>query len=300
LSWEIGNFSERKNPMASRQFSSGGCKWYVTVDPEGFLGCDHLTLFLCVGDRNSLKIGWKRRAMYCFFLLNQSGENLYSSSGQIRTFCNEASGWGVQTTVPLTKLREKGFLKKNKLTVQVFMKVAEVVHQGKPTANDMLDFGRFQITASQACRFAETIEQHPDFAVDVIGKNQELKTAHKDLLLGLIETLSKSPQNLSVAELSSARSQFTELTEAGFKLDWLKPKLKEDSLERKEALPDGSSVQELEERLKKMELTLCDLEAKLEEHEKIKSAAAARVYSFEFLDFFITRIFLSCFSISKH
>uniref|UniRef100_A0A1J3GWD8 MATH domain and coiled-coil domain-containing protein n=1 Tax=Noccaea caerulescens TaxID=107243 RepID=A0A1J3GWD8_NOCCA len=70
-----------------------------------------------------------------------------------------------------------------------------------------------------------------------------------DLLLGLIETLSKSPQNLSVAERSSAQSQFTELTEAGFKLDWLKPNLKEVSLERKKALPDGSSVQELEDGL---------------------------------------------------
>uniref|UniRef100_A0A1J3GBX1 Uncharacterized protein n=1 Tax=Noccaea caerulescens TaxID=107243 RepID=A0A1J3GBX1_NOCCA len=42
---------------------------YVTVNPEGFLGFDHLTLFLRVGDPYSLKIGWKRRAMYCFLFV---------------------------------------------------------------------------------------------------------------------------------------------------------------------------------------------------------------------------------------
>uniref|UniRef100_A0A1J3FSB4 MATH domain and coiled-coil domain-containing protein n=1 Tax=Noccaea caerulescens TaxID=107243 RepID=A0A1J3FSB4_NOCCA len=93
------------------------------------------------------------------------------------------------------------------------------------------------------------------------------------------------------------KTELTELTEAGFKLDCLKSKLEEVFLERKKALSDRSWIQQLEERLKKTELTLSDLKAELDK-EKIKSAAAAKVSSFQFIDYLLRRFFLSCFSIS--
>ncbi|CAA7026535.1 unnamed protein product [Microthlaspi erraticum] len=292
LSWEIDNFSQRNNVMISPTFSSGGCKWYAKVYPKGYLFHDHLSVFLHVVNPKSLRPGWKRRASFCFALLNQSGKELYRSPDEWRCtlFCAECQSWGFVRTLPLTKLHEKGFLEKNKLTVEVYMKVVEVVHQGKSTANDVFDCNGFHVTASQSPSVGAIFADHPDFALHVIAKNKGLKTAYMNLLLGLIKTLNKSPKSLSRTELSNAQSKLTELTEAGFNLDWLESKLEEIHSERKKALSDGSCVQQfqLEERVKNLELALSV--------QKIKSGA--KVSPFELIDFLVKRFFLSCFSIS--
>ncbi|XP_019101079.1 PREDICTED: MATH domain and coiled-coil domain-containing protein At2g42465-like [Camelina sativa] len=91
------------------------------------------------------------------------------------------------------------------------------------------------------------------------------------VLLGLIQKLRKPPQGLSKTELEDAQNELSELTEAGFKLDWLKTKLEEVSLKRKNAFAGGCQVEEVEERIKNLELTLSDLKVELKS-EKAKSA----------------------------
>ncbi|XP_024009195.1 MATH domain and coiled-coil domain-containing protein At2g42465-like [Eutrema salsugineum] len=285
LSWDIKNFSKKIGNIQSPPFSSGGCKWLVTVNPKGKLDDDHVSLFLEDANLYFLRRGWKRRAWFRFVLLNESGKELYRSPDQCscRLFCAEAPSWGYSKMLPLTKLEEKGFLEKNKLTIEVYINVVEVVHHGKSTESDTLEFQGFHITSSQAASVADMFIEHPDLAVDVKPKNQGVKTAYMNLLLGLIETLSKSPQMLSMTELSNAQSELTELTESGFRLDWLKSKLEEISLERNKALSDGSWVQHLEERVKNLELPL---------------SKSAKVSPFVFIDFLVKRFFFSCFSLS--
>jgi len=88
---------------------------------------------------------------------------------------------------------------------------------------------------------------------------------------------------LSAAELTNAQNQLTELKKLGFKLDWLKSKLKEVSLERKKAVPDSCHV--LEEWVRNVKLTLSDLQVKLDK-DKIKYVdVAARVFLFGFISF---------------
>ncbi|KAF2564448.1 hypothetical protein F2Q70_00014735 [Brassica cretica] len=146
LSLEIDNFSERTNVMKSVIFSSGGCNWFLCV-----CAGDHLSMYLQDVNTHRLRSGWKRRVSFCFVLLNQSGKELFRSpdEGRRRLFCAETPSWGFGRTLPLTKLQEKGFLEKNKLTIEVYMKVFEVVHQGKSTENDVLDYNGFNIIASQ-------------------------------------------------------------------------------------------------------------------------------------------------------
>ncbi|CAF1923598.1 hypothetical protein HID58_063916 [Brassica napus] len=297
LSLEIDDFSKKNNVVKSDNFSSGGCEWLVKVYPKGYRCSDHLSLFLHVVNPKSLRRGWKRRAIYCFVLSNQSGQVLYRSPNESKChlFCAEVPNWGCQKTLPLTEL---GFLEKNKVTVEVYIKVVELVHQGKSTENDIIDFNGFQIIASQAFSVANIVSQDPYFVVDFKPENQWFQTKYM-YLLGLVETLSKSPQSLSATELSNAQRDLTALTEAGFKLDWLNSKLEEVSLEWKKAShSDGSSVQQLKEQVKNVELSLLDLIVELE-NVKIKSAAAAKVSSFQFIDFLIKKFFLSCFSFSK-
>ncbi|XP_013601904.1 PREDICTED: MATH domain and coiled-coil domain-containing protein At2g42465-like [Brassica oleracea var. oleracea] len=306
LSWVIDNFSEKNDEIRTANFSISGCEWCVCVHPKGASGSDHLCLYLQVVNPDSLSLGWKRRASYCFVLLNQSGKELFRSPEESRCtlFCSEILSWGYYKTLPLSKLQEKGFLKKNKLTIKIYIKVLEVVHQGKSTENEMLDYGGFQIPASQLALLTKNVIIHdPNFAVDIVLENQAVNTKYRNLLR-IVETLSKPPQSLSLAQLCNAQSEVNALEEAGFKLDWLNSKIEELSVEcKKEPLSDGSRVRQLEDRVNNVELTLSDLKAELD-REKIKSAAAAaaaaKVSSFQFIDFIIKRFFLTCFSFSKY
>ncbi|KAL1206149.1 MATH domain and coiled-coil domain-containing protein [Cardamine amara subsp. amara] len=273
FTFEIDNLSEKKSDIQSHLFSSGGgCSWYVTVHPKGIFYCDHFSLFLYVASPKSLRPGWKRRASFCFVFYNQFGKVLHRTAEICQWFCAEFSAWG--TGLPLTKLQDKGFLESKKLIITVQVKVYEVVHQGEVTGKEMLDINGFQVLYTQVRYVTLIFGRHEDIAVNFRPKNKGVKTAYMNLLIGLIERLCKPPQSFSETELSNAHSDLSELTEAGFKLDWLKTKLEEVSLERKKVIDDGLRIQELEERVKNMEHTLLKLKVELR-RDKAKSAAAA-------------------------
>ncbi|ESQ52956.1 hypothetical protein EUTSA_v10017071mg [Eutrema salsugineum] len=259
--WEIDNFSNRNGLIESDIFSSGGCEWCLEVYPKGNYVDDHLALFLSVAKPGSLLPGWRRRATYHFVLLNQSGKVLARTAEERRSFSAEVSCWGYQRMLPLSKLQEEGSLKNNKLTIQVYINLVEVIHEGKSTENEMVAVSGFHVLNTQVISVSKIFAQHPDVAVGIRSDIKEVKTAYMNILLGLIETLGKPPQSLSETEINNADSDLRELTEAGFKLDWLKSKLEEVSLERKKAVS---------------------------------------FYSCRFIDFLIRRFFLSCFLISKH
>ncbi|CAF2300127.1 unnamed protein product, partial [Brassica napus] len=260
FSWEIDNFSERNGVIRSDPFTSGGCEWLLCVHPKGKLVDDHLSLFLHAVNPVSLLPGWRRRASYHFVLLNQSGKVLSRTVEELRFFCAEAEGRGSHRMLPLTKLQEEGFLEDNKLTIEVYIKVVKVVAEGNLTGNEMVDFRGFHVLNRQAVSVSNIFVLHPDVAVDIRSGIKEVKTAYMNILLGLVETLDKAPQSLSETELTNAESELSELEEAGFKLDWLKPKLEEFSLKRKQA------------------------------------TSSPRVSPFECIDFLVKRFFLSCFS----
>ncbi|CAL9237551.1 unnamed protein product [Arabidopsis halleri] len=161
-------------------------------------------------------------------------------------------GW--PKAVPLEKLQEKGFLENNKFIFNVQVKVAQVVDEGSVTGNEMLDVNGFQVLYSQVASVSWIFVEHPDVAVNFKPKNQLLKTTYMNILLGLIVTLNKPLHSITETELNNAQSDLIELTEAGFKLDWLKIKLDEVSLERKIANADGYRVQSLAEHIKNLKI----------------------------------------------
>ncbi|CAA7031281.1 unnamed protein product [Microthlaspi erraticum] len=269
FTFEIDNFSGKKGLIRSPIFSSGGCKWYVKVHPKGNLVDDHLALYLCVSNPGSLRLGWKRLASFSFVLLNESAEELLRNPESSSLFCAQVTGWGTSKAVPLEKLQEKGFLEKNKLIVKVEVKVVEVVDQGDATGNEKFDSNGFQVLYSQAVSVTKLFTEQPDIALNLRLKNQSLKTTCMNILLGLIETMDKPPHDISETELRNAQDDLIELTEAGFKLDWLKTKL--DEVEKKKS---NVQVQKLEEQIKKLTLELNKEKGKAD-------TCAARVLSLE-------------------
>ncbi|CAN7007792.1 unnamed protein product [Brassica rapa subsp. trilocularis] len=279
--FEIDNFSLNKYSIKSPKFLCGGCEWYLLVHPKETRFDDHLSVYLCVYNPKSLRTGWQRKANFRFTLLNsnQSGNVLNSATERSCLFCAQFSSWG-HKTLPLSKLKEEEFLENSKLFIKVDVKVVDIVHEAEITGKETLFLKGFDVLYSQFDSVHKIFEKHPNIAIDFKPKDKGVKAAYMNLLLSLIETLRKPLRSFSETELSDAESQLNELTEAGFKLDWLKTRFEEIYLERKNADADKSRAQEVEERIKNLELTLSDLKVELEK-EKAKSAADATLLSFD-------------------
>ncbi|CAD5311629.1 unnamed protein product [Arabidopsis thaliana] len=255
FSWDINNLSDENHPIRSKSFSSGG-------------GCE-----------------------WCI-ILHPKGYPGYDN--HLSLFLNVPNleslrlGWKRRTRFFFVILNQSGNELCRSPNDQSCLFCAEATQWGFRKLG-------LPILASQALSFSKILSRHPDFEVDFVPKYQELLPVYLTLFFCLIETLSKSPQSLSAAELTNAQNQLSELTKVGFKLDWLKSKLEELSLERKKAVPDACHV--LHERVKNVELTLSNLQVKLDKDRIKYAAAAAGVSSFGFIGFFIKRFVLSCFSV---
>ncbi|KAL0668840.1 hypothetical protein Bca4012_031544 [Brassica carinata] len=271
FTFEIDNFLEKEAVISSPTFSSGVCQWYANVYPKR-----------------------KWRAKFSFVLLNQSGKEFYKSTELCQVFCAQVPGWGIVKALTIKKLQEKGFMEKNKLIVKVQVQILEVVvtgnetmdvggfhgaevtgnetmdvggfHGAEVTGNETMDVGGFHVLYSQAFQVSWIFVRHPDTALNFRPKSHLVKTTYMNLLLKLIEKLDKPPHSFSETELSNTRTELVDLTQTGFKLDWLKEKLDVIYLERKKTA-DASRIQELEQHNK-------NLKAELNK-EKIKSAASA-------------------------
>lgn len=127
---------------------------------------------------------------------------------------------------------------------------------------------------------SRVFEKHPEIASEFRPKDPNLRTGYMSLLLSLIETMCKSPQEISKDDLYDAYAALGSMRDVGFKLDWLEKKLDEvlEKKENEEAIVNG--LQEMEEELKEMKLKCSDMEA-LVEKEKEKVLAARAPLSFE-------------------
>ncbi|CAH8302700.1 unnamed protein product [Eruca vesicaria subsp. sativa] len=255
FTFEIDNFSEKKGLISSPKFSSGGCKWFVNVYPNGYHIDDRMSLHLQVANPESFPLGWKWQASYSFAILNESGKELYRTPESCKLFRAQFTGWGSPKAFTLQKLQDMRFLQNNKLILKVNVKVIQAVDEGVATGTDMLEVRGFKVLYSQLPSVNRLFRKHPDVAVNFKLSNQLVKTTYMNLLLGLIEKLDKPQNNFTEIELSKVHSELIDLTKVGFELDWLKKRLDEVSLE-KSGVTDGSRVQELEEHIKNLNLEL--------------------------------------------
>lgn len=113
--------------------------------------------------------------------------------------------------------------------------------------------------------------RHPEIASEFRVKNPNLRTGYMSLLLSLIETLRQSPHELSMADMAEAYAALGSMTDAGFKLDWLKKKLDEMS-EKKEK--EEARVKEIKQELNVLYQKCADLVAQLEEKAEVSAAQA--------------------------
>lgn len=104
----------------------------------------------------------------------------------------------------------------------------------------------FIIGASQMTLANWIFQHHPETATNVKLQNHELRTTYMHLPL----------RTLSEDKLSKATKDLSDLTQAGFNLDWLESKLAKISLEKKTS---EDRIVELKEEVKKLVMTMSDL-----------------------------------------
>lgn len=169
----------------------------------------------------------------------------------------------------LSKLQEKKFLVNDTLKIEVYIGTIYVnggldPHMLPKKKNKTVCVNGFQVLDSQVKSAKWIFETYPETALYIQPQDPQLKTAYMNILLRIYETLYNSPlEKLTESELSNVSKGLLDLTQAGFKLEWLREKLEKVSEERKKLSGYEAQAWELEKQLKNLELMMCNLKAEI-------------------------------------
>ncbi|KAG7561306.1 MATH/TRAF domain [Arabidopsis thaliana x Arabidopsis arenosa] len=267
FTWVIKNFSSlQSEKIYSDQFVIDGCRWRLLAFPKGnSIKSDHLSLYLEVAESESLPCGWRRHAQFFFTIVNHIPGKFSQRKETTHWFCEKVPDWGFTNMFPLNELKAKdsGFLVNGDLKIIVEIEVLEVIGLLN-VSESMMDVNGFHVLPSQVKYVKSLFEIHPDIASKFRIKNQYLKTGYMNVLLSLIETVRRSPKEISKADLDDAYVALESLTDYGFKLDWLKKNLDQVSEKKEKEEAGETRRKEIEEELKDLKLKCSGLETHLE------------------------------------
>ncbi|XP_010507520.2 PREDICTED: MATH domain and coiled-coil domain-containing protein At3g58410-like [Camelina sativa] len=306
FAWVIKDFSSLQcDKCYSVPVMIGDCKWRLCAFPKG-RNDNYLCLYLDVVDFDSLPSGWRR---YVKFRLNIVKQVVGEQSVIKEThgwYDQKHLGWGFSDMLDLTKLHDEKerFLVNGELMIVADVEVLQVIGTSEEpeeayeplTKMKKLDDGAefsdslnqtqqvkesievngFQVLPSQVEYVSRVFERHPDMAVEFLARNLHLRKICMNFLLGLIETMCQSLEELSNEDLVESDIALTYLRNAGFKVHWLEKKL--DILkEKKEEEQSGlARIHEIEENLTILERKRAELDALAdEEHKELKATRSA-------------------------
>ena len=161
------------------------------------------------------------------------------------------------------------FLVNDKLKIEVYVYVYDIMgildtHVLPEKKDTTVCVNGFQVLDSQVKSANIIFETYPETALYIYPQDPQLKTAYMNILLRIYEILYNNPlEKLTESELSKVSKDLLDLTQAGFKLEWLREKLEKVSLERKKLSGYEAQAKELEKQLKSLELMMCNLKAEI-------------------------------------
>ncbi|CAA7041425.1 unnamed protein product [Microthlaspi erraticum] len=107
--WKIEKFSEtNKRELHSDVFEAGGHEWYILMYPEGCDVRSHLSVFLCVANRDKLLPGWSHLAQFTIAVVNKDSKKS-KFSDTLHRFWRKEHDWGWKKFIELPKLQD-GFI----------------------------------------------------------------------------------------------------------------------------------------------------------------------------------------------
>ncbi|XP_018475987.1 MATH domain and coiled-coil domain-containing protein At2g42470-like [Raphanus sativus] len=147
-----------------------------------------------------------------------------------------------------------------KLSLTIYQSISQVMgnqlqRQRKVTAHGF-------IIASSQVKLANWIfKTYPETSANVKLQDDVLRTRCINLLFNIIKRLyHKRLSDLTDDELSKASQELSDVTQAGFSVEWLASKLEKLSLEKKTS---EDRIRELEEEVEKLKLSMSEEKAKL-------------------------------------
>ncbi|KAJ0244908.1 MATH/TRAF domain-containing protein [Hirschfeldia incana] len=264
---ETNNFSQRNAPIRSNLFRSYSCNWYVTLYPKGNGIDTHMSMYLDVANSLSLSKGWWRSSRFRFVIVNQSNVARSKRLATYHNFNERKPNRGFKKALRLTKLQEERFLVNDKLKIEVYVDVYDILgildtHVLPEKKHKTVCVNGFQVLDSQVKSANIIFETYPETALYIYPQDPQLKTAYMNILLRIYETLYNNPlEKITESELSNVSKGLLDLTQAGFKLEWLREKLEKVSVERKKLSGYEAQALELGKQLKNLELMMCNLKA---------------------------------------
>ncbi|VVB06149.1 unnamed protein product [Arabis nemorensis] len=141
--------------------------------------------------------------------------------------------------------------------------------------DEIVDVNGFQVPSSQVKWMRRIFERHTNTASDFRPKKQQLKKAYIDVLLDIIGMLCRSPLELNDEELDEVDNTIFDLEDVGFKLDWLKMKLWNVYVKKKQAQESSARIRELQEEVQKQKLVLSYFENELKNEKDMTMATRA-------------------------
>ncbi|KAL1187979.1 MATH domain and coiled-coil domain-containing protein [Cardamine amara subsp. amara] len=261
--FEIENFSKRNDPFKSPLFSFQNCNWCVMVYPKGYCTSKHMSVYLGVPDSPLRSRHWSRNTTFRFVIVNPSSVLKSKSLELYYVFNKQYPLLGFKTALHLSKLHENNFLVNDKLTIEVYIHVTYVDGGlDPPLLPQPVNVNGFQVLHSQVKSANWIFKTYPETALYIHPQDPQLKTAYMNILLRIYETLYYSPlEKLTDAELINVSKGLLDLTHAGFKLEWLREKLENVSVERKKLNSYQAQAQELGKQLKDLEMMMSNLKS---------------------------------------
>ncbi|CAH2065288.1 unnamed protein product, partial [Thlaspi arvense] len=272
---------------------------FLQLDKVGYF-----PLYLEVCDRNLLPSGWRRHAkvrlsivnqrsqelsllketeqwfdeeaFYCNFVFSNTDDGVFHVDGELKIVAEvdvlEAIGrLDVQDEFKeaIQDLEEYNY---DPETKGLLMKTQQVM--------ESMDVNGFQILPYQVRSVSRIFVKHPGIASEFRPKNQHLRSAYMNFLLGLIETLCQPAQELSKDDLAQAHVALVCMMYAGFKVDWLEKKLDQVSERKKKEEVCAARLQEMEEQIQQSkQKELNELKRKWSDMEALVDKEKAEVSS---------------------
>lgn len=117
-------FLETKAPHYSRYFFAGNLAWCLEFNQSVN---EYLSIYLFAKNYTGGTGDWSIRGEYEMSIVNQSG-GLNSSASSTKDFGTKTFlGWGLPRFISIESLRAGGYIKDNKIRVQVHLKVGELI-----------------------------------------------------------------------------------------------------------------------------------------------------------------------------
>lgn len=125
----VDAFLESNKFRRSEFFFANHLAWHLKVKTKVDGENRFLSIFLCA--HNHATIGnWSTKATYDLIILNQSGGKNKSSKSTKDFGTGTSFGWGVPKFISLNDLRTGGYIKEDKIKVQILLEVEDLVRSG--------------------------------------------------------------------------------------------------------------------------------------------------------------------------